>query len=165
MKIEKHTVASVTYSLEVDGNLIEKTDEQNPLTFLVGLGQMIPGFENQLVGKDQGESYDITVSPAEGYGEIDPSAIVELPQDVFKVDGTIDLNVMKVGNVVPMQDQNGNRLQGTVQQINESTVTVDFNHQLAGKTLNFKGQVLTVRTATPEEVEHGHVHGPGGHQH
>lgn len=165
MKIEKHTVASVTYSLEVDGNFIEKADDQNPLTFLVGIGQMIPGFENQLLGKDEGDSYDITVPPEEGYGGIDPSAIVDLPQDVFKVDGTIDLNVMKVGNVVPMQDQNGNPLQGTVQEIKESTVTVDFNHQMAGKTLNFKGEVLEVREATPKELEHGHVDGPGGHQH
>ena len=155
MKIDKHTIASVTYSLEVDGNPIEKTDEQNPLRFLVGIGQMIPGFENQLLGKAAGDSYEITVAPAEGYGEIDPNAIVDLPQDIFKVDGTIDLNVMKVGNVVPMQDQNGNHLQGKVQEIKETTVTVDFNHEMAGKTLNFSGKVLDVREATPDEIEHG----------
>ncbi len=165
MKIEKHTVAAVTYSLEVEGNLVEKTDAQNPLTFLVGVGQMIPGFENQLLGKDQGESYEITVAPADGYGEIDPSAIVELSQDIFKKDGVVDLNIMQVGNVVPMQDQNGNQFHGTIQEIKATTVTVDFNHQMAGKTLNFKGEILEVREATPEEIEHGHVHGPGGHHH
>ncbi|MEM9328349.1 MAG: peptidylprolyl isomerase [Bacteroidota bacterium] len=165
MKIDKHTVAAVTYSLEVDGTPIEKADAQNPLRFLVGVGQMIPGFESQLLGKDQGESYEITVSPKDGYGEIDPDAIVDVPQDIFKVDGTIDLNIMKVGNVVPMQDQNGHQFQGTIQEIKESTVTVDFNHEMAGKTLNFKGEILEVRAATAEEIDHGHVHGPGEHHH
>ncbi len=160
MKIDKHTVASVTYSLEVDGSPVEQADEQNPLTFLVGVGMMIPGFENQLLGKVKGDSYEITVSPEEGYGEIDPSAIVDLSQDIFKVDGVIDFNLMKVGNVLPMQDQNGNRLQGTVQSINEGTVTVDFNHQMAGKTLNFKGKILDVRQATAEELQQG----PGAQQ-
>lgn len=165
MKIEKNTVASVTYALAVDGEPIEKTDEANPLTFLVGVGAMIPGFENQLLGKSVGEEYSIQVSPAEGYGEIDPQAIVDLSKDIFKVDGVINEEILQLGNKVPMQDQNGNPLNGVIIDIADTTVKMDFNHEMAGKTLDFEGKVVEVREATEEELAHGHVHGPGGHDH
>ena len=165
MKIEKHTVASVTYALAVDGEPIEKADEANPLTFLVGVGMMIPGFENQLLGKKVGDDYSITVSPEEGYGEADPQAIVDLSKDVFKVDGQINEELLQLGNKVPMQDQSGNPLNGVIIDIADTTVKMDFNHEMAGKTLDFEGKILDIRAATAEEIEHGHVHGPGGHQH
>lgn len=165
MKIDKHTVASVTYTLEVDGELVEKTDQSNPLTFLVGVGMMIPGFEQQLLGKQAGDTYDITVQPEEGYGDTDPQAIVDLPKDVFKIDGELQEDMLVEGNIIPMQDQNGNPLQGVILEVGESTVKLDFNHMLAGKTLHFSGEVLEVRQATQEEISHGHVHGPGGHHH
>lgn len=165
MKIDKHSVTSVTYALEVEGELIEKADDTNPLTFLVGVGAMIPGFENQLLGKSTGETYDITVSPEEGYGTVDPKAIVDLSKDIFVVDGQLQEDMLVEGNVIPLQDQNGNPLQGVVKEIGDDTVKMDFNHQFAGKTLKFKGEVLEVRPATKEEIDHGHVHGPGGHHH
>ncbi|EMR04737.1 FKBP-type peptidyl-prolyl cis-trans isomerase [Cesiribacter andamanensis] len=165
MKIDKHTVASVTYTLEVDGDLVEKTDQSNPLTFLVGVGMMIPGFEQQLLGKQAGDTYTITVQPEEGYGDPDPQAIVDLPKDVFKIEGELQEDMLVEGNIIPMQDQNGNPLQGVILEVKEDTVKLDFNHMLAGKTLNFSGEVLEVRKATQEEISHGHVHGPGGHHH
>lgn len=165
MKIEKNTVASVTYALAVDGEPIEQTDEANPLTFLVGVGAMIPGFENQLLGKSVGDEYSIKVSPAEGYGEIDPQAIVDLSKDIFKVDGVINEDLLQLGNKVPMQDQDGNPLHGVIIDIADTTVKMDFNHEMAGKTLDFEGKVVDVREATAEELAHGHVHGPNGHQH
>lgn len=165
MKIDKNTVASVTYSLEVDGEPIEQTGKDQPLTFLVGVGMMIPGFENQLIGKEPGDAYDITVEPAEGYGEKDPEAIVDLPKDAFQIDGKIQEDMLKEGNVIPLQDQQGNPFQGVVVEVGADTVKVDLNHRLAGKTLHFKGEVLEVREATEEEISHGHVHGPGGHHH
>ncbi len=165
MKIEKHTVVTVTYSLEVDGEFVEKTDKENPLTFLAGVGMMIPGFEQQLVGKETGDAYDITVLPEDGYGTTDPEAIIDLPKDVFKVDGQVQDDMLVEGNVVPLQDQNGTPFQGVILEVGEDTVKVDMNHQLAGKTLHFKGEVLEVRKATKEELDHGHVHGPGGHHH
>src|SRR5690606_41830759 len=85
MKIQKDHVASLTYTLKIDDELIEKTDSSNPLTFLVGVGAMIPGFERQLLGKEVGEQYDFTVTPEEGYGAIDPNAIVDLSKEVFVV--------------------------------------------------------------------------------
>ncbi len=165
MKIEKNTVTSLTYALEVEGELLEETDKNRPLTFLVGKGSMIPGFERQLMGKATGDEYDITIDPEEGYGEIDPSAIVDLSKEIFKVDGKWRDDLMQEGKSVPMQDQNGHPLEGLILEIGDDTVKMDFNHQLAGKTLHFTGEILEVRKASPEEIEHGHVHGPDGHHH
>ncbi len=165
MEIAKHTVPSLTYKLTVDGQLIEETDKSNPLSFLAGVGMMIPGFEKQLEGKKAGETYDITIEPAEGYGEVNPEAVVDLSKDVFKVDGKLQEDLLVVGNKIPMQDNSGMPLNGKVVEIMDDKVKLDFNHELAGKTLNFTGEILDVREATAEELDHGHVHGPGGHQH
>ena len=165
MKIEKHTVTSLTYALEVEGELLEETDKSHPLTFLVGTQAMIPGFERQLLGKSSGDQYDITIEPKEGYGEMNPDAIVDLSKEIFKVDGEIKNDLLQEGKVIPMQDHQGHPLQGTVLEIGDETVKMDFNHQLAGKTLHFKGEILDVRKASAEEIEHGHVHGPNGHHH
>ncbi len=165
MKIDKHTVASVTYALDVDGEHVEKTDKSNPLTFLVGVGSMIPGFEQQLLGKEEGDAYDITVSPNEGYGDTNPEAIVDLPKDVFTIEGELQEDMLVEGNIIPLQDQQGNPMQGVVLEVGEETVKMDLNHQLAGKTLHFTGEVVEVREATKEEIAHGHVHGAGGHHH
>ena len=105
------------------------------------------------------------MKPEDGYGESDPQAIVDLPKDVFKVNGEIQDDLLVEGNVIPLQDQNGSPLQAVVLEVGEDTVKMDFNHMLAGKTLHFKGEVVEVRQATQEEINHGHVHGPGGHHH
>jgi FKBP-type peptidyl-prolyl cis-trans isomerase SlyD len=165
MEIAANTVASVTYALEVQGELIEQTDRSKPLTFLVGQGSMIPGFENQLLGKKAGDNYNITVEPSEGYGEKDPKAVVDLPKDTFVVDGQLQSDMLQEGKVIPMQDNQGNSLQGTILEVGDDTVKMDFNHMLAGKTLNFSGEIIEVRKATEDELSHGHAHGPGGHQH
>ena len=165
MEIAKHTVATVTYSLRVDGELVEETGKEKPLTFLAGVGMMIPGFEGQLMGKKIGDNYDIKVSPGDGYGDIDENAIVSLSIDIFKVNGEVQKEMLQVGKTVPMQDQQGNPLQGTIVSVDDENVKMDFNHQLAGKTLHFTGEIMNVREATKEEIDHGHVHGPGGHHH
>ena len=164
MKITKHTVPSVTYSLRIDNELIEETSKENPLVFVVGTGGMIPGFEQQLEGLEAGQNYEFLVNPAEGYGEIDPQAIVDIPKDIFTTEGKESENLV-VGNTIPIQDHQGHPLNGVVLEIGDDTVKMDFNHELAGKALNFSGQVLEVREATEEEISHGHVHGPGGHHH
>lgn len=165
MKIDKHTVPSLTYKLVVDGELVEETDKNNPLVFLAGVGTMIPGFERQLMGLKEGDSYSFDIDPAEGYGELNPEAVVEIPKDVFKVEGEVQNDILVVGNKVPMQDNQGRPLQGTVVEVADESVKMDFNHELAGKKLNFSGEVIEVREASQEEIDHGHVHGPNGHQH
>lgn len=165
MKIAKHTVPSVTYTLVVDGEVVDKAEKDQPLSFIQGIGMMVPGFESNLEGLTAGTKYEFSLTPEEAYGAYNEEAVVDLPMSTFEVDGKVKEGLLNVGQVVPMQDQNGNPLQGTVIEIAEDKVKMDFNHMLAGKELNFTGEILEVREATQAELDHGHVHGPGGHQH
>ncbi|NJN26282.1 MAG: peptidylprolyl isomerase [Cyclobacteriaceae bacterium] len=165
MKIAKHTVPSVTYTLMVDGEVVDMAKEDKPLAFIQGIGMMVPGFEKNLEGLTAGTKYEFRLSPEEAYGEYNQEAVIDLPMDTFKVDGQIKKDMLNVGQVVPMQDQNGNPLNGTILEVGDSSVKMDFNHMLAGKELNFTGEILEVRQATQDELDHGHIHGPGGHHH
>lgn len=165
MKIEQHKVPSVSYVLKVKDQVMDQASAEEPLAFIFGVGSMIPGFESNLAGKVKGDNFEFSLQPEDAYGDYNPEAVVDLPIDTFKVDGKINESMLKVGNVVPMQDQNGNPLRGTVKEIADESVKMDFNHMLAGEELHFSGQVVDVRDATKEEIDHGHVHGPGGHQH
>lgn len=165
MKIAKHTVPSVTYTLVVDGEVVDMAKEDQPLSFIHGIGMMVPGFESNLEGLTAGSKYEFSLQPEEAYGAYNDEAVVDLPMSTFEVDGKVKEGLLNVGQVVPMQDQNGNPLQGIVIEIGDDKVKMDFNHMLAGKELNFSGEVLEVREATQSELDHGHVHGPGGHQH
>lgn len=169
MKIEKNKVVSVSYELHVDTNgqktLIDKSQEGQPLLFLFGVGQMIPGFEKNLQGLSMGDNYDFVVAPHEGYGEHSQEDIIDLPADIFKVDGAIDLNIIRIGNIVPLKDNQGNTFEAKILEVSASHVKVDLNHELAGKELHFKGTVMLVREATADELSHGHAHGHGGVHH
>jgi FKBP-type peptidyl-prolyl cis-trans isomerase SlyD len=163
MKIEPQHVVSLTYDLYVkqgDGTegLAESATQEQPLTFLFGAGQMIPKFEENLSTLSTGDTYDFVISAQEGYGEFDEEAVANLPLEMFK--GT---DTPQIGEVLPLQDNNGNRFQGQVVSVTEDSVIVDLNHPMAGQELHFKGEILNVRPATPEELSHGHAHGPDGH--
>jgi FKBP-type peptidyl-prolyl cis-trans isomerase SlyD len=163
MIIAKNTVVGVQYQLDVDGQKIDASGEQ-PLVYLHGHGMMIPGFEKQLAGLKAGDKYNFQVSAAEGYGEFSQNAIVELDKQIFLVDGTMSSEVFE-GAQLQLTNQDGQPMVGIVQKIGEDKVTMDFNHQLAGKELNFSGTIDSLREATEEEISHGHVHSPGGHNH
>lgn len=165
MKITKNTVPSVSYTLVVDGEVVDMAEKDKPLSFIHGIGMMVPGFETNLEGLTAGTKYDFKLTPEEAYGEYNEEALVDLPISTFMVDGKVNKEMLKVGQVVPMQDQNGNPLNGTVVEISDESVKMDFNHMLAGKELNFTGEILEVREATQPELDHGHVHGPEGHEH
>lgn len=165
MKIAKHTVPSVTYTLVVDGEVVDAAEKEKPLSFIQGIGMMVPGFENKLEGLAPGSKYDFKLSPDEAYGPYNENAVIDLPMSTFEVDGQVKKDLLNIGQVVPMQDQKGNPLNGTVLEVSDEKVKMDFNHMLAGKELNFTGEVLDVREATQAELDHGHVHGPEGHQH
>ena len=165
MKIVKHTVPSVAYTLVVDGEVVDMAEKDKPLSFIHGIGMMVPGFESNLEGLTSGTKYDFKLTPEDAYGAYNEEAVVDLPISTFMVDGKVNEKMLNVGQVVPMQDQNGSPLNGTIMEINEEAVKMDFNHMLAGKELNFTGEIIDVREATKEEIEHGHIHGPGGHQH
>lgn len=164
MKIAPNHVVSLTYDLysPKDGTeaLVESATQEQPLTFLFGVGQMLPKFEENLSTLSTGDNYDFTISAADGYGEHDEKAVANLPKDMFN--GT---DLPEIGSILPLQDNNGNRFQGQVVSIAEDAVIVDLNHPMAGQSLHFKGEILNVRPATPEELSHGHAHGPDGHHH
>src|SRR6187551_1107146 len=172
MSIANNSVVSVNYHLTVTGEnggeeiTIEKTSKEEPFVFLFGGGQLLPEFEKNLSGKNPGDKFDFRVSAEEGYGEYQLDHIVSLPIENFLgEDGKLDAETIAVGKNVPMVDAEGHRLWGKVIEVSLSNIRMDFNHPLAGKELHFAGEVVDTRPATKEELEHGYVHGPGGHHH
>src|ERR1700744_3289957 len=164
MKIEPQHVVSLTYDLYVDQDgtetLVESATEEQPLTFLYGAGQMLPKFEENLSALSTGDTYDFRLSAEDAYGEYDEEAVANLPKEMFQ--GT---DIPEIGSILPLQDNNGNHFQRQVVSVAEDSVIVDLNHPMAGQELRFKGNILNVRPATPEELAQGHEHGPDGHHH
>lgn len=155
LEIGKYKVVKLTYNLHLDdenGELIEQTTVEKPLEFLYGAGLMLPKFESQLVGLKQDDDFTIKLVSDDAYGQINENAVVDLPKDVFLVDGNFDDELVKVGNTVPMMNNNGQRMNGLVLEVTDSNVKMDFNHPLAGKDLHFDGKVVGVREASDEEV-------------
>lgn len=170
MKIEKDKVVTLTYELRItdengEQNLIETANEEHPMVFIQGMSGLPEQFEDNLEGLNPGDSFDFKLGSEDGYGEFDENAVVELPMNVFQVEGSVPDNMLEVGNFIPMADSEGNQLQGRVKDVNKDSVVMDFNHPLSGKDLYFKGKVEDVREATQEELAHGHVHGEHGHHH
>ncbi|MBS3769974.1 MAG: FKBP-type peptidyl-prolyl cis-trans isomerase [Bacteroidales bacterium] len=160
MAIDNQKVVSVTYQLSVndfEGEVVETVDKEKPLTFLYGVGNMLEKFEENIKGLQEGDSFNFKIPSEEAYGQASEDAIVELPIDTFKIEGEIDYDLLKEGNYIPMQDQEGNRLDGIVLEVGEEKVKMDFNHPLAGDDLFFKGEVLSVREASEDEINQGYV--------
>jgi len=165
MKIEPQHVVSLTYDLYVNNDkgtedLVESTTLEQPLTFLFGAGQMLPKFEENLDGLSTGDAYDFRLSAVDAYGEHDEESVANLPKEMFE-----GQDLPEIGSILPLQDNQGNHFQGQVVSIAEDAVLVDLNHPMAGQALHFKGNIINVRPATPEELSHGHAHGPDGHHH
>ncbi len=152
MKVENNKMVAVDYKLTVDGNVADQSQEGAPLEFVCGTGMLLPKFEAAIMGLEAGESTSFTLEAADGYGEVAQEAIVELPKSIFMVDGVVAEDVLQIDNVVPMADAQGNRMMGVVRAIGEESVTMDFNHPMAGKTLNFEVKVVAVRDVTPEDL-------------
>ena len=155
MEIARNRMVTLTYDLRLEdqnGDMIEQATAERPLKFIYGAGQMLPKFEAQLAGLKQGESFEINLTKYEAHGEVNEDAIVELPRQVFMVDGDFDDELVKVGNSVPMMTGDGQRLNGIVLEVSDQVVKMDFNHPLAGEDLHFQGEVLEVRDATDEEI-------------
>ena len=132
---------------------IEETSEGHPFEFIFGVGQLIPGFEKNIEGKQQGDSFDFTLAPIEAYGEYDNEKVIALPKHLFSdpKTGKFLSHMVKEGAQVPLQNQNGDIIQSTVQQITAKEVICDVNHPLAGMYLRFKGKVEEVREATEQD--------------
>ena len=156
MKISTNKFVALSYDLTVgegeERELMEKATAETPLEFIFGTDSMLQAFEKNIDGLAEGDSFDFTLTPEEAYGEYDDDHVVDLPRNIFEQDGVLNEEVIFEGNTVPMMDTNGNRLNGSVVQVKEDVIKMDFNHPLAGETLNFSGKVLTVRESTPEEI-------------
>ena len=168
MIIEKNKAVFVHYTLTegtAEGELVESTENREPLAFIYGVGMMIPDFEKNLAGMKAGDKFAFGITAENAYGAYDDAALVEVPKHIFEQDGKIEDGLLEVGNVLPLQDQEGNHLQGMVAEVGAESVKLDFNHPMAGVDLFFTGHVDNVRDADPAELEHGHIHGEGGHHH
>jgi FKBP-type peptidyl-prolyl cis-trans isomerase SlyD len=160
MSISQDQVVSIHYTLRDDaGEVIDRSADGEPLSYLHGHGNLIPGLERELTGRKSGDRLQVKVAPAEAYGEYDRELVQRVPRRALK--GIADL---RVGMRLQTQTPEGPRAV-TVTQLSGDMVTLDGNHPLAGKSLNFEVEVAGVRAATEEELAHGHVHGAGGHHH
>lgn len=157
--VENGQVVSMEYTLKVDGEILDSSSEAGPLQFLVGHDNIIPGLEKEMLGMKIGESKEVIVSPADGYGEFDESAFVDVSRSEFPEDMKIEQGIE-----LHVTDQEGNHQMAHVDSLSEDNVRLDFNHPLAGAELHFSVKVVGLREPSPEELDHGHVH-EEGHSH
>ncbi|MEO0480538.1 MAG: peptidylprolyl isomerase [Planctomycetota bacterium] len=151
-------VVTMHYKLTLDdGQMVDSSEGQDPLAYLQGAQQIVPGLEKAMEGRAVGDKFDVIVTPAEGYGERIDDAVQTVQRNQFPEDAEL-----REGLQFQAMDQDENPLIGTIQKIEGEAVTVDFNHVLAGQNLNFAVEVVEVREPTDEESSHGHAHGAGG---
>lgn len=153
-QVREDMVVGLEYRLRLDdGEVVDHSEGRGPLQFLQGHGQIIPGLEKELYGMDLDEEKEIVVQPEEGYGQRNPNAFQEFPRSAFPGDADI-----QEGTAVQLLDQQGQQHVAFVEEVRDDGVVLDLNHPLAGETLHFEVKVVSLREATEEELEHGHVH-------
>ncbi|MBC7530749.1 MAG: peptidylprolyl isomerase [Oligoflexus sp.] len=160
MNAAQNSVVLMDYTVkDEEGNIIDTSSGHEPLAFIVGLGNIIPGLEREFIGKKKGDAFTVTVKPEDGYGDKDDALVETVPRAQFA-----GVKNLAVGMQLQAQTDDDTMVV-TVIELTDTEVTVDANHPLAGKTLNFDVKVVEVRDPTAEEMSHGHVHGTGGHHH
>ena len=158
MKIQKDSVVRFHYTVSEAGEQVETTEGRDPMAILIGHGNVIPGLEKALEGREAGETFSVDVAAVDAYGVVTPGLIQRVPKKHFKG------QPLKAGMAVMLNTNFGPRAV-TIHKVGMSVVDVDLNHPMAGKDLQFEIEVVEVREASAEELDHGHVHGDGGHQH
>jgi len=167
MKVENNKVIAVSYELRTEensDNIIDLAYEDQPLEFIFGKKMMLQKFEDNLENLLKGDTFKFKLTSEEGYGTYNKENISEIPLNVFEQNGKIEEKLLEIGNIIPLQDEKGNHFNGKVLSVDDNNVKLDFNHPLADKDLYFSGKIIDVREATPQELEHGHVHSHG-HDH
>lgn len=155
MEISRHTVVSLAYELKTEnGDVVDKVESQEPFSFIHGIGHTLPKFDENLEGLQMGETFQFELNPEEAFGEFSEENILDIPKGVFE-DAPED--VLQVGKVVPMQDNEGNQFEGEIKEIKDENVVMDFNHPLAGQKLTFSGEVVGVREASEDEIQNQKV--------
>jgi FKBP-type peptidyl-prolyl cis-trans isomerase SlyD len=161
MKIADNCVVSIHYTLtDDDGEEIDSSEGQEPLSYLHGAGNVIMGLEDALTGRSVGDHFEVVIQPEDGYGEFDEELVQSVPRDSF-----VGIEEIEPGMQFQTEDDEGEEMMVTVQEVTPDEVIVDGNHPLAGVVLHFDVTVTSVRAATEEEIDHGHAHGEGGHHH
>ncbi len=160
MKIADNHVVTLNYTLtDSQGDIIDQAQDSS-FAYLHGAQNIIPGLENALTGKSVGDQFQVSIPPEQGYGARDENRVEDVPREMFPADEEINPGMM-----FHAQGPNGETITVTIVEVSEQTVKVDGNHALAGVDLNFDVEVMAIREAEAVEIEHGHVHGPGGHHH
>lgn len=160
MPITQDSVVTLHYTLKDDaGKVLDSSSGSDPLSYIHGHGNLVPGLERELAGRNPGDKFSVKIAPADGYGDFDKALIQRVPRRALK-----GIKNLSVGMRLHAQTPEGQQAV-TVTHIVGDMVTLDANHPLAGQNLNFDIEVTDVRAATEEELSHGHVHGPGGHHH
>lgn len=161
MQVENGSVVSFHYRLSnSEGRVLENSHDGNPTVYLHGASNILPKLELAFAGKQAGDSFEVTLEPADAYGERKPAKIERVPAKYLKHEGKL-----RLGQVVRIHLQDGGAMPVTVVKVGKFSVDVDSNHPLSGETLTFSVELVDVRAATDEEKAHGHAHGVGGHQH
>lgn len=161
MKIDNNTVVSLHYTLKnKDGEVMDTSSGGEPLVYLHGVGGLIPGLEDELKGKEKGNAFQAVIPPEKAYGAYNDEFIRKVAKSNFQGD-----EELHEGMQVQMQSQSGERAMAVISKVEEEDVLLDLNHPLAGHTLFFDVEVVDIREASQSEIEHGHAHGPGGHDH
>lgn len=159
MKIARERVALFHYTLKNDGGeILDSSEGEAPMAYLHGELNIVEGLENAMEGKEAGDKFEVTVEPAEAYGEYDESLVQPIPREQFGD------HPVEVGNQFHADTAIGPRVV-TVIAVHDDQVVIDANHSLAGENLHFKVEIVEVREATKDELDHGHVHGPSGVEH
>jgi len=160
MVITAHKVVHIHYILtNDDGDVLDSSEGHAPLAYIHGIGNIIPGLEKALTGKAIGDKFKVTIPPEEAYGQRDDDLVQAVPRSAFQ-----GVDQIEPGMQFHAETPEGMQLV-TVVEVVDDEVILDGNHPMAGMTLNFDVEVAEIRNATQEEMDHGHVHGPGGHHH
>lgn len=158
MKITAKKVVEISYEVEVEGKIVDQATDESPLDYIQGTRMIIPMLERELEGKETGNAFDCVIPPEEAYGDYEMSKVFDIPKDSFKVNGTLREDLLEAGKFIPMLNSAGEVCHGMIVEVKKDKVTMDFNPPMAGKTLHFKGKVISVRDATEKELAEG-LHG------
>ena len=162
MTIKTNTIVKVSYDLYVNNldddntateELFERAPEAHPMAYIHGLGMMLPEFEKQMEGKQEGDDFDFRIAAADAYGEYDEESVLSLPKNMFEIDGKFDSQRVKEGNIIPMNTADGQTIHALVVEVGNEKVIIDLNHPLAGEDLHFIGKIIAVKEATEEELQ------------
>ena len=156
--VQDGQVVTMEYTLRVDGEVLDSSDGVGPLQFLAGYDNIVPGLEREMIGMQIGDSKDVVVAPADGYGEFDDEAFMDVPRSEFPSDMELEEGVE-----LSVTDEDGKNQYARIESMTDESVRLDFNHPLAGAELHFNVKVIALREPTKEELDHGHVHEEGHH--